>query len=44
MLAYIVILDYEFTEEAEERLLQAYEFLLGLPYGPEIRSEGEELT
>jgi hypothetical protein len=42
--AYIVALEYEPTAEVEDRLLQVYEFLLGLPDGPEICSEGEEST
>jgi hypothetical protein len=39
-----VVLEYESTEEAEDRLLRVYELLLGLPGPPETSSERGELT
>ena len=42
--AYVVEIEYEPVDDAADRLLKAYEFLLGLPEGPETCSEGEELT
>jgi hypothetical protein len=39
-----VTLEYEATEDAEDRLLRVYEFLLGLPEPPETSSKGGELT
>jgi hypothetical protein len=40
----IVVLEYESTEEAEDRLRRVYEFLLGLSRPPETGSEREELS
>jgi hypothetical protein len=42
--AFIVALEHESTEEAEDRLLQVYELLLGLTGPLEPSSEGGEIT
>ena len=42
--AFIVALEYESTEEAEDRLLEMYELLLGLTGPLEPSSEGGETT
>lgn len=41
---FVLSLEYEPAEDAEDRLLTVYEFLLGLPEGPETCSEREELS
>ncbi|MFH1219105.1 MAG: hypothetical protein V1694_01455 [Candidatus Eisenbacteria bacterium] len=42
--AYDVELQYDPTDDAEERLLRVYQFLLGLPEASEIDLAGRELT
>ena len=41
---FVVGLEHESEEDAEDRLLRVYGFLLGFHEGPETCSEGEELT
>ena len=43
-LGLVVVLEHEPAEDAAERLLQVYEFLLGLPELSETCSEREEST
>jgi hypothetical protein len=41
---YVVVLEHKPSEDAEERLLQVYELLIGLADRPETCPEEEELT